>query len=104
MSGDEKIPWWELPGAAGENRTKEQYDAMMTAAKEPNPNRKVRARLEPHDYIKAIRRLVLLFDEQGNMTADFSTMQEAVLGGYDVLSRAIAQTSVTPASSDADVG
>ena len=42
MSNDANIPWWEIPGAPGENRTKEQHDAMMRAAKEPNPNRRTR--------------------------------------------------------------
>lgn len=35
----ENVSWWELPGAAGENRTKEQYDAKIAALKEANPNR-----------------------------------------------------------------
>jgi uncharacterized protein (DUF2336 family) len=36
---DEKIPWWELPGAPGENRTKEQYHAQISALKERKPRR-----------------------------------------------------------------
>lgn len=35
----EFIAWWELPGAAGESRTKEQYERMVREAKEPNPDR-----------------------------------------------------------------
>lgn len=37
---DEKYPWWDYPGAPGENRTREQYAAEIAALKEPNPNRK----------------------------------------------------------------
>lgn len=33
---DQKIPWWELPGAPGENRTREQYNANIAALKEPS--------------------------------------------------------------------
>jgi len=36
---------------------------------------------------EAIRKLVSLFDKQGNMTADFNSLQVAVLGGYDILSQ-----------------
>ena len=36
---DEKIPWWELPGAPGENRTKEQYQRQIAALKERRPRR-----------------------------------------------------------------
>lgn len=34
---NEKLPWWELPGAPGENRTKEQHEAHIAALKEPRP-------------------------------------------------------------------
>ena len=36
--------------------------------------------------IDSIRALVSLFDDQGNLVADFNAVQKAVLGGYDILS------------------
>ena len=38
--------------------------------------------------IEAIRKLVSLFDDEGNLTATFEQLQEAVLNGFDVLSHA----------------
>ncbi|HXP66171.1 MAG TPA: hypothetical protein VN815_11895 [Steroidobacteraceae bacterium] len=36
---NEQIPWWELPGAPGENRTREQYNAQIEALKKRKPRR-----------------------------------------------------------------
>ncbi len=49
---DERLPWWEQPGAAGENRTKEQYDARIAALKEPNQNRSKKPHrvMTPEEY------------------------------------------------------
>lgn len=40
------VAWWELPGAAGENRTKEQYEVKVREAKEPNPAQPISGRLD----------------------------------------------------------
>lgn len=45
----EKLPWWEQPGAPGENRTKEQYAAHIAALKEPAPRRVTDG---PREYLK----------------------------------------------------
>ena len=53
----EQIPWWELPGAAGENRTEEQYRANIVALKQPNPklNKIAREALQEAVMIDALR-------------------------------------------------
>lgn len=48
---EEKIPWWELPGAPGENRTREQYNAHVAGLKEANPSRAARPKTLKADKI-----------------------------------------------------
>jgi hypothetical protein len=54
MSNDEKLPWWEQPGAPGENRTKEQYEATIALLKAPNPNRKTDTRNRAERLLNAL--------------------------------------------------